>query len=298
MIFIMAASGEVGRETVQFLLKQGAAPKEIAGGARNPSKLADLTALGIDVRRADYTDLASMETAFRGSETLVLIPTKTPSGPRCVEHANALEAAQKAGVKRVVFLSLQAATPLSHFNVAPFILFAECATRQSGLDWTFARMSLYADPIAEWVPELVNIGTLPYPVEQARIAYVSRTDVSRSLAAIALKPDLHGQILELTGPAALSMPELAQTISQVTGTPITFKSISEDEYRELCRKDKLPDEITDILVTMYRAAEAQEFSHVSNDIESLTGRRPETMAEALRRLAPTGNLPPTGDLRP
>jgi NAD(P)H dehydrogenase (quinone) len=284
MICVMAASGEVGKGTVAALLAQGVDPGSIVAAGRNPESLNTRNTEALTFRRADYRDEASMTTAFRGVETLILIPTKTPAAPRCNEHANALAAAKAAGAKRVVFLSIQAATPASLFNVAPFILFAECATRQSGLKWTLARMSLYTDPIAEWAPQLARMGRLPYPVRGARIAYVSRGDVSRALAAIARNKSLNGEILELTGPAALSMPELALAVSKATGSAVLFQSIGEEEYREICRRDSLPDEIVDVLFTMYQAAEAQEFSRVTNDILTLTGKASESVPEALTRL--------------
>jgi len=280
----MAASGEVGKGTVAALLAQGVDPGSIVAAARNPAFPDTSNAGALNFRRADYRDEAGMTTAFRGVETLILIPTKTPPAPRCIEHANALAAAKVAGVKRVVFLSIQAATPSSLFNVAPFIGFAECATRQSGMQWTLARMSLYTDPIAEWAPELARTGRLPYPVGDARIAYVSRNDVSRALAAIARDDKLNGQIPELTGPAALSMPELAMAVSMATGSSVLFQSTGEEEYREICRRDGLPGEIVEILVSMYRAAEAQEFSRVTDDILSLTGKAAESVPEALARL--------------
>ena len=285
MIFVMGATGQVARATIDSLLEQGVPPAEIAAGARSVAKARDLSDLGVTVRAADYNDRSLLEQAFQSVETLVLIPTKTPAGPRCVEHWNALEAAKAAGVKRVVFLSLQASTPQSRFSVDPFIMFAESATRLAGLRWTFARMSLYTDPVAEWAPELVRTGVLPYPVKDARIAYVARQDVGRSLAAVARRTGLNGEIVEFTGPAALSMPELAGAISEVYGVTVQFHTITEDEYRELCRKDHLPEEITEILVTMYHAAEAQEFSNVTADIERLTGKAAESVIETLRRQA-------------
>ena len=283
MICVMAASGEVGKGTVAALLAQGIDPASIVAAGRNPASLNSLNT-AVTFRHADYRDEATMTTAFGGVETLILIPTKTPAGPRCNEHACALAAAKAAGVRRVVFLSLQAATPASRCEVAPFILFAECATRQSGLQWTLARMSLYIDPIAEWAPELARTGRLLYPVRDARIAYVSRSDVSRALAAIARNNSLNGEILELTGPAALSMPELAQAVSTATGSTVLFQSVGEEDYREICRRDNLPEEIVEILVTIYRAAEAQEFSRATTDILSLTGKASESVPEALARL--------------
>jgi NAD(P)H dehydrogenase (quinone) len=284
MICVMAASGEVGKGTVAALVAQGVDPGSIVAAGRNTASLSSSNTGATIFRRADYRDEASMTAAFQGVRTLVLIPTKTPAAARCVEHANALAAAKAAGVARVVFLSIQTATPASRCDVAPFVLFAECAARQSGLRWTIARMSLYIDPIAEWAPELTQTGRLPYPLRDARIAYVSRHDVSRALAAIAMNDDLDGEIPELTGPAALSMPELAQAVSKAAGKSVIFHTIDEEAYREICRKDGLPDEIIDILVTIYRAAEAQEFSRATNDIMALTGKMAESVPDALARL--------------
>ncbi len=283
MIFVMTATGRVGGLTLDALLRQGVLPSQLIAGARNPQKASGMPA-GVEVRKADYTDREGMAAAFRGVETLILIPTITPPGPRCVEHNNALEAAREAGVKRVVFLSIQAAMPESRFAVAAFILFAECATRLSGMEWTLARMSLYIDPVAEWVPELKKMGRLPYPLVNGKIAYITRADVARALAAIARDPKLAGSIVELTGPESLSMPELAQAVSAAAGTEIPFATITEAEYRELCRQDHLPEEVTEMLTSLYRAVEAMEFSHVASDIEKLTGTPPERAADAIARL--------------
>jgi len=280
----MAASGAVGKGTVTALLELGVDPGSTIAAARDPASVNTSDIRAVTFRRADYRDEASMTAAFRGVQTLILIPTKTPAAARCLEHANALAAAKEAGVKRVVFLSIQAAAPVSLFNIAPFILFAESATRQSGMRWTIARMSLYSDPVAEWAPELGRTGRLPYPLRDARIAYVSRRDVSRALAAIAIDDSLDGAIPELTGPAALSMPELARAVSEATGRAVLFDEIGEEEYRKLCHRDNLPEEIVETLVTMYRAAEAQEFSRVTNDISVLTGEAPESVPGALARL--------------
>jgi NAD(P)H dehydrogenase (quinone) len=281
MILVMAASGKVGTAVIRSLLEQGAAPAQVVAGVRDPRKAGEFAAVGVEVRKADYQDLPGMTSAFQGVKTVILIPTMTLPPERCVEHGNALSAARAAGVKRVVFLSIQAATPESRFSVAPFILFAECATRLCGMEWTLARMSLYADPVVEWAPELARTGRLPYPVQHARIAYVARADVGRSLAAIARNSDLNGKIIELTGSESLSMPELAAVLSKGMGAEIRFVPISDDEYREICRQEHLPEEVIEILVTMYHAAEAQEFSHVSSDIEALTGTPPQSVSQAM-----------------
>lgn len=288
MIFVMPATSAVGQDTIQALMNTGTPASQLIAGGRDLKKLESLARAGVATRQADYGDRKGLEKAFQGAETLILIPTKTLPGPRCLEYDNALEAAKAANVKRVVFVSIQAATPETQFTIGSFILFAECATRLSGMEWAIARMSLYIDPVADWIPDLKSMGRLPYPIKNGRIAYVSRCDVARGVAAVASK-NLKSEIVDLTGPAALSMPELAQAVSRASGTNIPFASVSEEEFREICRKDKTPEHVIELFVTMYRAAEAQEFSKATNDIERLTGAAPESAEQALVRLLAEGN---------
>src|SRR5271165_3148654 len=98
MILVLAGTGNVGRATLQALLTQGAPADQIAAGARDLKEAATIVPEGIHVRLADYNDRPGLETAFRGVETLILIPTMTPAAQRCGEHGNALSAAKAAGV--------------------------------------------------------------------------------------------------------------------------------------------------------------------------------------------------------
>lgn len=230
-----------------------------------------------------------MTQAFKGVDTLVLVPTKSAPGARCVEHSNALEAAAAAQVRRVVFLSIQCATPDSLFKIAPFILFAESATRLAGMEWTIARMSLFSDPLLEWLPEFGRSnGRLPYTMRDARIAFVSKKDVARGLAAIARSGDLAGRILDLTGPRSVTMPELAAEMGAALGRDIRYERVSDAEFTEICQRDGSPAEMVRFMLTLYQAAEAQEFSRSTRDIEGLTGIPAETVQQALTRLSAAG----------
>ena len=284
MIFIMAAGGGAGRGTVESLLRQGVPAQEIAGGARVPAKLDWMVTAGARTRRADYNDLDSMTEAFQDVETLVLIPTMSAPQARCLEHRNALSAAKSAGVRRVVFLSIQSGGTESRFLMAHFFVFAEDATRRSGMEWTIARMSLYSDPLADWLPELVKMGRLPYPVRNGRVAYVAKADVANALAATARRDDLGCEILEFTGPASLSMTEVAAEISIAAGVTIPFASITDEEYGDICRAEGCNEGMITGMTSLYHAVEAQEFARATSDVEQLTGNRPESVSEAILRL--------------
>jgi NAD(P)H dehydrogenase (quinone) len=258
--------------------------EDLIGSARTPEKAKAFADLGVEIRRADYDDVASMMEAFAGTDVLSLIPSLAPVEPRKIQHINALAAAKAAGVGRIVFSGFAAATTDSKFHVAEFMRFAEAAIRESGIDYTLLRNNMYLDPIADWIPELVEMGRLPYPVKEGKIAYVARDDLARATAAACAGEDHSGKLYELTGPEALSMEKLASIISGVTGKPVRFESITDEEYAEICRtgEDEIPEFLIPILTTLYHAVDNHEFEKVTDHIETLTGRPPEDAASYLR----------------
>jgi NAD(P)H dehydrogenase (quinone) len=279
MINVFSATGQLGRKVMQALLDGDAAPEDLIASTRSPGKASDLAERGVAVRRADYDEPDTLREAFRGTDILLLIPTSVPVEPRILQHANALEAAREADVRRVAFASFAAAEPTSEFLVAPFMLYAESKLRLSGMEWTILRNGMYLDPVADWAPALVEMGRLPYPVAEGRVAYIARDDLARPLAAACLNTGHAGELYELTGPEAVSMPELAQALSEATGQPITYDQVTEEAYAELCRTDGVPEPMVRVLVSMYRAVDNGEFERMTGDVEELTGRPAQT-AEA------------------
>jgi NAD(P)H dehydrogenase (quinone) len=282
-INVMSPTGQLGAKIMRSLLELVPA-EDLIGSARKPDKAEEFAGLGIDIRHADYDDVESMIKAFAGTDILHLIPTLSPIEPRKVQHTDAIAAARAAGVKKVVFSSFASASPDSKFYVAPFMVFAEAVLRESGLDWTILRDGMYLDPIADWIPELVEMGRLPYPVKSGKVAYISRDDLARATAA-ALTGEGHSErIYELTGAEALSMERLAEIISGVTGRPVRFDSITDEEYAEICRtgREEVPEFIIPMLTTLYHAVDNGEFELVTDHVEMLTGRPPETAESYLR----------------
>jgi NAD(P)H dehydrogenase (quinone) len=282
-INVMGAGGQLGHKVMEALLREGTQAEDLIASVRTSSRAQDLAEKNISVRHADYEEPQTLREAFRDTDVLLLIPSTALVEPRILQHFNALEAAREAGVKRVVFVSFVAAEPASQFLIAPFMLYAESKTRLSGLDWTILRDGMYLDPVADWVPHLVKTGLLPYPVREGRVAYISRDDLARAIAAVCLKEGHSGSVYELTGPEAVSMPRLAEAISAASGTPVAYQQVSEEEFAAVCRAGGDPEPLVQILVSMYRAVDAGEFERVTDHVERLTGTPAETVEACLKR---------------
>ncbi len=281
-IGVLGASGALGRRTVDALVARGVPAEDVVGLVRSPEKLATHETRGGGVRRADYDDGESLKAAFQGLDRVLLVPSLSPPAPRAVQYANAISAALEAGVDHLYHYGLVPTRLEAQFLVTPFMLFAESALRTSGLKWTILRNSLYADPIADWVPDIVRMGTIPYPTGEGRCAYVSRDDLARA-AAGALATEGHaGLTYNLTGPTALTTADLCDAVSEVTGQPVTAGDPSDEDYIQVCKESGESVFLTHALLTLYHTIRDGHCDVVTSDIERLSGAPASTFTAYLR----------------
>src|SRR5512142_1774846 len=130
MIVVTGASGHLGRLVVESLLKKVPA-REIAAAARDPEKVRDLAARGVEVRRADYARPETLGPALAGAEKLLLV-SSSEGGQRVAQHAAVVRAARAAGVRLLVYTSILRADT-SRLALAEEHRATEAEIRASGL---------------------------------------------------------------------------------------------------------------------------------------------------------------------
>jgi NAD(P)H dehydrogenase (quinone) len=288
-IAIVGAAGALGRRTLEEALRRDVVPEDVVVAVRTPEKLSEHADRGVQVRRADYDDPASLAQAFAGVERVLLVPSLAMPGPRALQYHHAIAAAREVGVKHLFHYGLVPTALEAPFVVTPFMLFAEAALRTSGLDWTVLRNSLYADPIADWVPEIVKMGTIPYPTGDGRCAYVSRRDIARAGAAVLTTDGHEGRVYHLTGPQALTTAELCEAVARVTGEPVEYRDATDADYVKACRAGGEPERFTQLLLSLYWTIRDGFCDVAPGDIEALTGTPPERFESFLtRRLGSPG----------
>ena len=104
-LLVTGASGHLGHLAVESLLQRGVPAGDVVAIARTPESIADLTERGVEVRRADYDDRASLEAAFAGVDRLLFV-SGSAVGQRIVQHTNVIEAAKASGVGFVAYTSI------------------------------------------------------------------------------------------------------------------------------------------------------------------------------------------------
>lgn len=283
-LLVTGASGHLGRRVIHHLLQTLKVPAaRIIATTRKPESLADLAALGVVVRQADFEDSASLARAFEGAQRLLLISTDALDRPgrRLEQHQAAVAAAVKAGVKHVVYTSMPKPEPGSPIPFAPDHLGTEQALAASALTWTVLRNCWYMENLQMNLPQVLASGHWYTAAGAGQIAHVSRDDCARA-AALALASAATDKVTyNLTGAAAYSTAEIAALASEVFGKPITVVPVSPEALAQGMAAAGVPPIYIPLFVAFDVNTAAGNVSAVSGDCSKLTGHAPLALRDFL-----------------
>lgn len=281
-LLVTGASGKLGRRVVELLLEQG--HTSIIAATRTPEKLADLAAKGVEVRQADFEDAGSLAKAFAGAERLLLISTDALSRPdqRIEQHTRAIIAAERAGVRHVLYTSLVNSTdPANPSAVSLDHRMTEVALKASSLDYTILRNSIYAEMLLMSAPAAIASGKLIAATGEGAIGYVTREDCARAAAAVLAAHSTGRSILNITGPEAVTSAELAKILSEISGKPVEYVPVGAQQLIEILKGSGMPDLYARVAVSFDQATAQGYLSVVSNSVLELSGQAPQSIRDFL-----------------
>lgn len=288
MIVVTGGNGQLGRAVVAALRKR-VDPTSLVVSVRDANKSADLAAEGVTIRgNADYSDSETMARAFDGARTALIISGNAPVEVRRQQQRNAIDGAKRAGVQRIVYTSVQdAAAPDSPFSFTAVHRDTEAYLAESGVPYTIARHTAYAELNLLFAKGALAAGKLSMPTGDGRVAFATRTDLAGALSAILATEEHTARLYTLTGPTAYSYAEVATALSESVGRAIPYDDCSPEAYAAGLSAAGLPPFLVEGMVGMAEAVRRGLYAEVSQDIRLLTGQAPEDGLTILRRVAPT-----------
>jgi NAD(P)H dehydrogenase (quinone) len=274
---VTGASGHLGALVLTYL--NAANPGQIIAGSRDPSKLT--LSPEIARRKVDFDD-ANLSEAFAGVDRLLIISTDALDKPgrRLEQHKAAIAAAQKAGVRHIVYTSMPNPEPGSAVLFAPDHYGTEEALKASGIDYTILRNAWYMENLFLSLPSALASGQWYSSAGEGRISYTAREDLARAAASALIKAPLN-VTLTLTGPESQTTAEVAAIASATLGKPISVVDLTDAQLEAGLIAAGVPAGFAPLLVSFDANTRQGGFDVVTGDIESLTGQKPQTLASFL-----------------
>ncbi|WP_454617565.1 NmrA/HSCARG family protein [Bradyrhizobium cenepequi] len=219
-ILVTGATGNVGRQVVEQLIKRGA---DIRAFVRDPAK-ANVPA-GVTAVQGDLLDVDSLRSAFSGVSTLFLLNAVVPD--EFTQALTALNLAREAGIERIVYLSVIHSD--LYVNVPHFAgkFGVERMIEQMDFKATILHPAYFMNNELMIKDVVTGYGVYPMPLGSKGLAMIDARDIGE-IAAIELirreksATPLPLDRINLVGPDTLTGAKAAAIWSEVLGRAIAY----------------------------------------------------------------------------
>ena len=266
MILVTGASGTVGSEVVKSLVSAGAKFK--AGYRSRPQNVPDR----VESVAIDFDARETIRPALEGVDTVFLLSNAVEP------ERNVVDEAKRAGVKRIVKLSVYGAAR-EEFTFAKWHRAVERHIEASGLAWTFVRPAGFMQNYFNYSGETIRKQGAIYASADGPGAHIDARDIGAAAAIVLTRDGHEGKAYELTGPRAFDNAEAARILTGAVGREVRFVQVPAEEFKKGGLAMGMPPAYVDALVDLDRAYAAGTLAGVTPAVKELTGRDPITFEQ-------------------
>ncbi|MBE0671557.1 MAG: SDR family oxidoreductase [Anaerolineales bacterium] len=266
-ILVIGALGNVGAEVVKQILARGGI---VRVADRDVNKLKERFGEAVEAVRFDFTDRSTYEETFRGVKRMFYMrPPHITNIQR--DMVPSMDAAKRAGVTHVVFLSLigiENTKYVPHYKVESYL-------KEINVQTTFLRCSFFMQNLnTTHRREIRERNEIFVPVGKAKTAFIDARDIG-AVAAVVLLEDGHaGRNYDLTGSERLDYWEAANIMSEVLRRRITYRNPNPLNFfiETIHRGTSFMFAL--VMTGLYTSTRFGMADPMTDEVERLTGRKP------------------------
>lgn len=277
MILVSGATGGIGGEVCKLLKKDGVPFRALC---RRQEQVDAFHNDGIDAVLGDFDRPETLPLAMRECRTMFLITP--PTQRQFDQEVNAIDAAKRAGVERIVKISASDANVRSTVPWAQTHARIDHHLRASGVAWTILKPTAFMQNFL-WFKKPVSKGILPQVAGKGSVSWVDTRDVAR-VAATVLTQDGHDSATYfLTGPETFDLQKASADLGAVTGRKVRYVDLPKPAFSAILRLTGNSRWMTKGLVVQFADVVAGHHDiDPTCEIERLTGTRPRDFATFVR----------------
>jgi uncharacterized protein YbjT (DUF2867 family) len=225
-ILVTGGTGTVGSQVVQNLARTDHTVKVLTRDARKQSRLP----AGVEAVEGNLLHVSTVRRVFDGFDAVFLV--NTVSQTEATEALMAISGMRIAGVKRIVYLSVQDADRaawLPHFGSKAG---AEEGLRRSGIPFTILRPNNFYQNDYLFKDVILQHGVYPQPIGGTGISRVDVRDIAEAAAVSLTTSDHEGETYDLVGPELLTGESTARIWTEALGRPVRYGGDDLDAWEQ------------------------------------------------------------------
>lgn len=265
---VTGASGQLGQLAIDTLATL-VDPASIIALVRSDEAAQRFAGRGIQVRRGDYNDPASLADAFAGVDRVLFI-SGSEIGARVPQHTAVIDAAKAAGVGFIAYTSVLDAAK-SPMLIAREHAITERLLAESGIVHTVLRNGWYLENYLMGAGPALASGQLYGASGTGRVSPAAREDYALA-AALVLAGGHDGQVLELAGDESFTMADLAAALADISGKPVSYVDLPKEALQAGLVQAGLPEPLAAILADSDACAGQGSLFDESHTLSRLIGR--------------------------
>lgn len=283
-ILITGATGNIGGEVVKYLMQKKMPLRALV---RDPSKAVKLKEQGIELVQGDFLQPEKLFAALQGIEKAFLV---TANDPRQVEmESNFIDAAQKAGVRHIVKLSVLGAGELPS-TFQRWHRQIEQHLEASGMAWTLLRPNMLMQNMRWFAQTIAQQGAFYNTVGDVKISHVDARDVAAVAAVCLSEPGHEDKSYVLTGPEAISFTEVAEKFSKLLHRPVAYVNLAPQDLKAARLANGEPEWYLDAELELFACWAEGAGSPVTNAIAQIMHKPATSFDEFAQYYAQTRAL--------
>lgn len=280
-VLVTGATGNIASGLIPALRQAGITTRALV---RDESKAQLLRDQGVQVFIGDLDKPESLDAAFAGIDKVYLI---TSGNPACVEQAsNAIAAAKKAGRPHIVRQSALIPEPFETTRLGRAHAATDKEIKESGLPFTLLQPTFYMQNIMMGGQTVAEGNVLYMPFKDGRLGMLDVRDIVESAYAVLTTEGHEGKTYRLTGPASISLHDVATALTTALGREITYTDVPPEMGIESMVGMGFPQWVAEGYVELFVNFANNGADLTTDSVQTLTGHAPRSIDDFARDFAP------------
>ena len=274
-VLLFGATGRIGTHAARALVTRDVAVRALV---RDPDRAANILPADVELIPGDFGDDASVGRALDGVDSVLLL---TPHGPDMADtQLRLLGLARQAGTRVVKISGTSSVIGPDGPDAGRQHWQIEQELAASGLGYVTLRPTAFMQTLLPPIAAMVQAkGVILNPLGSAGISLIDCADIGDAAAEVLTDARHDGATYVLTGPAAPTYADIAATIETLTGRAVPVVDVTPEEMADGARSRGASDWEVGHLAEMLARFRAGASEFVTDDVKTLLGRDPKSVAD-------------------